>query len=62
MGKNKLALVRHANCLFVTGPSLKVPIFTIVVLKAFGLGSMAPTLELDEVIDPLFARKKIDLH
>jgi len=49
MGKNKLALVRHANCLFVTDPSLKVPIFTIVVLKAFGLGSMAPTLELDEV-------------
>jgi acetyl-CoA carboxylase carboxyltransferase component len=35
------ALVRHAARLFVTGGSLTVPFFTIVLRKAYGLGAQA---------------------
>ena len=34
-------LVRHASRLFVTGSSLTVPFFTIVLRKAYGLGAQA---------------------
>ena len=37
----KTALVRHAARMFVTGASLKVPFFTIVLRKAYGLGAQA---------------------
>lgn len=37
----KTALVRHANRLFVTGGSITVPYFTIVLRKAYGLGAQA---------------------
>ncbi len=37
----KTALVRHANRLFVTGASLTVPFFTIVLRKGYGLGAQA---------------------
>jgi len=37
----KSALVRHAARLFVTGASLRVPFFTIVLRKAYGLGAQA---------------------
>ncbi len=37
----KTAMVRHASRLFVVGASLKVPILTIVLRKAYGLGAMA---------------------
>ena len=36
----KTALVRHAARMFVTAASLTVPIFTIVLRKAYGLGAM----------------------
>jgi len=35
------ALVRHAARLFVTAASLRVPLFAIVLRKAYGLGAMA---------------------
>lgn len=35
----KTALVRHAARMFVTGASLSVPFFTIVLRKGYGLGS-----------------------
>ena len=35
------ALVRHAARLFVTGASLQVPLFTIVLRKGYGLGAQA---------------------
>ena len=35
------AMVRHANRLFVTAASIQVPIFTVVLRKAYGLGAMA---------------------
>lgn len=35
----KTALVRHAARLFVVGASIKVPFFTIVLRKAYGLGA-----------------------
>lgn len=35
----KTALVRHAARLFVTGASIQVPFFTIVLRKAYGLGA-----------------------
>jgi acetyl/propionyl-CoA carboxylase alpha subunit/acetyl-CoA carboxylase carboxyltransferase component len=35
------ALVRHASRLFVTGASLKVPLFTVVLRKGYGLGAQA---------------------
>jgi acetyl/propionyl-CoA carboxylase alpha subunit/acetyl-CoA carboxylase carboxyltransferase component len=37
----KTALVRHAARMFVTGASLSVPFFTIVLRKAYGLGAQA---------------------
>jgi acetyl/propionyl-CoA carboxylase alpha subunit len=37
----KTGLVRHANRLFVTGASLTVPFFTIILRKAYGLGAQA---------------------
>ncbi|MBV8454159.1 MAG: carbamoyl-phosphate synthase large subunit [Deltaproteobacteria bacterium] len=37
----KSALVRHAARMFVTGASLSVPFFTIVLRKAYGLGAQA---------------------
>ncbi len=35
------AMVRHSSRLFITGASLKVPLFTVVLRKAYGLGAMA---------------------
>ena len=37
----KTALVRHVSRMFVTGASLTVPFFTIVLRKGYGLGAMA---------------------
>lgn len=37
----KSALVRHASRMFVTGASLTVPFFTIVLRKGYGLGAQA---------------------
>ncbi len=37
----KTAMVRHANRLFVTAASIQIPIFTVVLRKAYGLGAMA---------------------
>jgi acetyl/propionyl-CoA carboxylase alpha subunit/acetyl-CoA carboxylase carboxyltransferase component len=37
----KTALVRHAARMFVTGSSLTVPFFTIVLRKSYGLGAQA---------------------
>ncbi len=37
----KTALVRHAARMFVTGASVTVPIFTIILRKAYGLGAQA---------------------
>jgi acetyl-CoA carboxylase carboxyltransferase component len=37
----KTALVRHASRMFVTGASLGVPFFTIVLRKGYGLGAQA---------------------
>jgi len=37
----KTALVRHACRMFVTGASLRVPFFTIVLRKGYGLGAQA---------------------
>jgi acetyl-CoA carboxylase carboxyltransferase component len=37
----KTALVRHASRMFVTGASVSVPVFTIILRKAYGLGAQA---------------------
>jgi acetyl-CoA carboxylase carboxyltransferase component len=37
----KTALVRHVSRMFVTGASLTVPFFTIVIRKGYGLGAQA---------------------
>jgi acetyl-CoA carboxylase carboxyltransferase component len=37
----KTALVRHASRMFVVGSSITVPIFTIILRKAYGLGAQA---------------------
>jgi acetyl/propionyl-CoA carboxylase alpha subunit len=37
----KTALVRHAARMFVTGASLSVPVFTIILRKGYGLGAQA---------------------
>jgi acetyl-CoA carboxylase carboxyltransferase component len=37
----KTALVRHVSRMFVTGASLTVPFFTIVLRKGYGLGAQA---------------------
>src|SRR5207248_11329001 len=35
------ALVRHASRMFVTGASISVPFFTIILRKGYGLGAQA---------------------
>jgi acetyl-CoA carboxylase carboxyltransferase component len=37
----KKALVRHTSRMFVVGAKLRVPVFTIVLRRAYGLGGMA---------------------
>ncbi len=37
----KTALVRHASRMFVTGASLTVPFFTVILRKGYGLGAQA---------------------
>lgn len=37
----KTGLIRHCCRMFVTGPNLTVPIFSVVLRKAYGLGVMA---------------------
>jgi acetyl-CoA carboxylase carboxyltransferase component len=37
----KTALVRHSSRMFVIGANLRVPFFTIVLRKAYGLGALA---------------------
>ncbi|HEV2961566.1 MAG TPA: carboxyl transferase domain-containing protein [Candidatus Angelobacter sp.] len=37
----KTALVRHASRMFVTGASLTIPFFTIILRKGYGLGAQA---------------------
>jgi acetyl-CoA carboxylase carboxyltransferase component len=37
----KSALVRHSSRMFVTGANLRVPFFTIVLRKSYGLGALA---------------------
>ena len=37
----KTALVRHVSRLFVVASSLTVPLFTVVLRKAYGLGAMS---------------------
>jgi acetyl/propionyl-CoA carboxylase alpha subunit/acetyl-CoA carboxylase carboxyltransferase component len=37
----KTALVRHASRLFVTGSSITVPLFAVILRKAYGLGAQA---------------------
>jgi acetyl/propionyl-CoA carboxylase alpha subunit len=37
----KTALVRHASRMFVIGASVTVPVFTIILRKAYGLGAQA---------------------
>src|SRR4029079_5500686 len=39
----KTALVRHCSRLFVTGANLTIPMFAIVLRKAYGLGAQAMT-------------------
>jgi acetyl-CoA carboxylase carboxyltransferase component/biotin carboxyl carrier protein len=49
----KTALVRHCSRLFVTGANLTIPIFTVVLRKAYGLGAQAMTG--GSFKDPFFA-------
>jgi acetyl/propionyl-CoA carboxylase alpha subunit len=37
----KTGLVRHASRMFVTGANVSVPVFTIILRKAYGLGAQA---------------------
>ncbi|MGH1488030.1 MAG: carboxyl transferase domain-containing protein [Acidimicrobiales bacterium] len=37
----KTALVRHANRMFLIGANIEVPIFSVIVRKAYGLGGIA---------------------
>jgi acetyl-CoA carboxylase carboxyltransferase component len=48
----KTALVRHCNRLFVTGANLSVPMFMVVVRKAYGLGALA--MAGGSVMEPFF--------
>jgi acetyl-CoA carboxylase carboxyltransferase component len=48
----KTALVRHASRMFVTGASLTVPFFTIILRKGYGLG--AQTMAGGSFKAPLF--------
>jgi acetyl-CoA carboxylase carboxyltransferase component len=49
----KTALVRHASRMFVTGANVTVPVMTIVLRKAYGLGAM--TMAGGSFKSPLFA-------
>ena len=49
----RTALVRHVSRLFVTGASLTVPYFTVVLRKAYGLG--AQTMAGGSFKAPVFA-------
>ena len=49
----KTALVRHCSRLFVTGANLTIPLFTVVLRKAYGLGAQAMTG--GSFKDPFFA-------
>jgi acetyl/propionyl-CoA carboxylase alpha subunit/acetyl-CoA carboxylase carboxyltransferase component len=48
----KTGLVRHCNRLFVTGANLSVPMFMVVVRKAYGLGALA--MAGGSVMEPFF--------
>ena len=48
----KTGLVRHCNRLFVTGANLSVPLFMVVVRKAYGLGALA--MAGGSVMEPFF--------
>ncbi len=37
----ELGLIRHSSRLFITAAALEVPLITIVLRKAYGLGAMA---------------------
>jgi acetyl-CoA carboxylase carboxyltransferase component len=37
----KTGMVRHSSRMFITGASLKIPLFTVILRKAYGLGAMA---------------------
>jgi len=49
----KTALVRHCSRLFVTGANLTIPMFAVVLRKAYGLGAQAMTG--GSFKDPFFA-------
>src|SRR5216683_3483807 len=49
----KTALVRHCNRLFVTGANLSIPMFYVVLRKAYGLGALA--MAGGNVMEPFFA-------
>jgi acetyl/propionyl-CoA carboxylase alpha subunit/acetyl-CoA carboxylase carboxyltransferase component len=49
----KTGLVRHCNRLFVTGANLSVPLFMVVVRKAYGLGALA--MAGGSVMEPFFS-------
>lgn len=49
----KTGLVRHCNRLFITGANLSVPLFMVIVRKAYGLGALA--MAGGSVLDPFFA-------
>jgi acetyl/propionyl-CoA carboxylase alpha subunit/acetyl-CoA carboxylase carboxyltransferase component len=48
----KTGLVRHCNRLFVTGANLSIPMFMVVIRKAYGLGALAMTG--GSVFEPFF--------
>ena len=48
----KTGLVRHCNRLFVTGANLTVPMFMVVLRKAYGLGALA--MAGGSVMEPFF--------
>jgi acetyl-CoA carboxylase carboxyltransferase component len=48
----KTGLVRHCNRLFVTGANLSIPMFMVVVRKAYGLGALA--MAGGSVMEPFF--------
>ncbi|HEU4841501.1 MAG TPA: carboxyl transferase domain-containing protein, partial [Ilumatobacteraceae bacterium] len=48
----KTGLVRHCNRLFVTGANLSIPMFMVVIRKAYGLGALA--MAGGSVMEPFF--------
>ena len=48
----KTGLVRHCNRLFITGANLSIPMFMVVVRKAYGLGALA--MAGGSVMEPFF--------